>query len=417
MRLKLIICALLGGYLASGGHTPLHAQKPSKGLKKGANVSLNITDKKKTPERTYFNLGLFSNYSCLNGVGVNVISSLQHYNAYGMQVSGFANITGLKSTGFQAAGIANVTGGRACGAIFSGLMNVSGHSSYGLTVSGLGNVSGRSIQGMGVSGLINLGGRDTRGLMIAGLGNIAGEVQGGLSIGGLMNVSGKSSRGVQVTSLLNVAAETNDGWQLAGLGNVSVSNKGLQTAFMNYSVGNSGVQLGVGNVTTESRKGVQIGVVNVSLDSCARQIGFVNLKPQTRVQLIVSGGNANKGSVSVRFKNKFIYTQIGAGAYYLGADKDFSLSAFYRTGVYRRLAPKLEVGADIGFYHIESLDNRDSRGYPARMYALEPRVSLEYSITRKFGIFASGGYGWTRTYKGNDAFDDKGVFEVGMVLF
>jgi len=51
------------------------------------------------------------------------------------------------------------------------------------------------------------------------------------------------------------------------------------------------------------------------------------------------------------------------------------------------------------------------------MYALEPRVNLEYSITRKFGIFASGGYGWTRTYKGSHAFDDKGVFEVGMVLF
>ena len=63
------------------------------------------------------------------------------------------------------------------------------------------------------------------------------------------------------------------------------------------------------------------------------------------------------------------------------------------------------------------MKNKDSQGFPARMYALEPRVNLEYSITRKFGIFASGGYGWTRTYKGSHAFDDKGVFEVGMVFF
>lgn len=415
MKLKTILAAIC---LLLGAHPFLYAQQHAKkGLKKGANISLNITDKKKTPQRTYFNLGLFSNYTCLNGLGINIISSLQHYNAYGMQAAGFANITGLKSTGLQIAGITNVTGQRACGAIFSGLMNVSGHSSYGLTVSGLGNVSGSDIRGVGISGLINVGGKDTRGVMIAGLGNVAGEVQGGLSIGGLMNVSGKSSRGVQITSLLNVAAETNDGWQLAGLGNVSVANKGLQTAVMNYSVSNSGLQLGIGNVNTENRKGVQIGIVNFSLDSCARQIGCINLKPQTRTQLIVSGGNANKGSVAVRFKNRHTYTQIGTGGYYLGTDKDFSLSLFYRAGVYWQLTPKLDISADFGYYHIESLKNKDSQGFPARMYALEPRVNLEYSITRKFGIFASGGYGWTRTYKGSHAFDDKGVFEVGMVLF
>lgn len=412
------IFALLGGYVFFGMPSALLAQNfTSKGLKKGANVSVNITDKTKTPPRTYANLGLFSNFTCLNGVSLNVISSIQHYNAYGMQIAGFANVTGLKSTGFQFAGIANVTGYRACGAIFSGLMNVSGTSAYGLMVSGLGNVSGGNIKGVSLAGLINMGGKDTRGLMIAGLGNIAGEVQGGLSIGGLMNISGKLSRGMQVTSLINVAAETNDGWQLAGVGNVSVYNKGIQTALLNYSDSNTGLQLGVGNVNENSKKGIQVGIVNVSSDSCARQVGLVNIKPQTRVQMIISGGNANKGSVSVRFKNKHTYTQIGAGIYYLGADKDFSFSAFYRVGAYYSLMPKMDIGADLGYYHIESLGNKNSHGYPARLYALEPRVNVEYSITRKFGVFVSGGYGWTRTYKGGHAFNNKGIFEMGMVLF
>ena len=417
MKLNLLSVLLTGGILL-GGYSTLSAQRfTSKGLKKGANVSLNITSKKKSPQRTYVNLGLFSNFTCLNGFSLNAISSLQHYNAYGMQVTGFANITGLKSTGFQLAGITNVTGHRACGAIFAGLMNVSGTSAYGLVASGLGNISGGDIKGMGISGLLNIGGKDTRGLMIGGLGNVAGEVQAGLAIGGLTNVSGESSRGVQITSLLNVAGHSNEGWQLAGVGNVTVTNKGIQTAAFNFSADNRGVQLGVGNVNTGGKKGIQIGLVNVSTDSCAHQIGCVNIQPQTRIQLLVSGGNTNKGNVAVRFKNKYTYTQFGAGVYYLGTDKDFSVSASYRTGIYYSLTPRLDISADIGFYHIESLDNKTSHGYPARMYALEPRVNLEYSITRKFGLFASGGYNWTRTYKGNHAFDDTGVFEVGMVLF
>ena len=36
--------------------------------------------------------------------------------------------------------------------------------------------------------------------------------------------------------------------------------------------------------------------------------------------MLVSGGNANKASLSIRFKNKYTYTQIGTGAYYLGVD-------------------------------------------------------------------------------------------------
>lgn len=417
MKLNILYALLTGGMILAGCPS-LSAQRfTSKGLKKGPNVSLNITDKKKSPQRTYLNLGLFSNFTCLNGFSLNVISSLQHYNAYGMQMAGFANITGLKSTGFQIAGITNVTGHRACGAIISGLMNVSGTSSYGFVASGLGNISGGDIKGMAVSGLLNMGGKNTRGLMIASLGNVAGEVHAGVAIGGLMNVAGESSRGVQITSLLNVAGHANEGWQMAGLGNVSVTNKGLQTAAFNFSADNRGVQAGIANVNNGGKKGIQIGLVNVSTDSCAHQIGCINIRPQTRVQLLISGGNANKGNIAVRIKNKYTYTQFGAGVYYLGADKDFSVSANYRTGVYYSLTPKLDISGDIGFYHIESLNNKTSYGYPARMYALEPRINLEYSITRKFGLFASGGYNWTRTYKGNHAFDNKGIFEVGMVLF
>lgn len=406
----------LSGVFLTGTCLSAQQTEPKSVLKKGPNVSLNITNKKKFPQRTYLNLGLFSNFPCLNGLGINAVSSLQHYNSYGVQISGLTNVTGLKSTGVLISGIANVTGKRTCGFTLSGLTNVSGTSAYGVSVAGLGNISGGDIKGGGLAGLINVS-EDTRGVAIAGLANVNKDIQAGLIIGGLMNVSGNSSRGVQLTSLLNVTGKSNEGWQVAALGNVSVENKGVQSALLNYSVENKGVQLGIGNVNTKSNsKGYQIGIINVSTDSTAHQIGCINLKPDTRVQLILSGGNANKGSASIRFKNKFTYTQIGAGAYYLGIDHDFSVSAFYRAGVYHSLTKKLDLSADIGYYHIESLENKNY-GFPARLYALEPRISLEYSLTKKFGLFISGGYGWTRTYKGNNAFDKKMVVEAGMVLF
>lgn len=415
MKVKLISVFLLGGLLTG---TPLSAQQTEQKsmLKKGPNISVNISNKKKFPQRTYLNIGLFSNYPCLNGLSINAISSLQHYNSYGMQVSGLANISGLKSTGVQIAGIANVTGKRACGFIVSGLTNVTGTSAYGLSIAGLGNISGGDIKGVGITGLVNVS-EDIRGVAIAGLANVNKDIQAGLIISGLMNVSATSSRGVQLTSLFNITGKSNEGWQVAALGNISVENKGVQSALLNYSTENKGVQLGIGNINTRNEaKGFQIGFINISADSTARQIGCINLKPDTRVQMILSGGNANKGSVSVRFKNKFTYTQIGAGAYYLGTDNKVSVSGFYRAGIYHSLTNKLDLSADIGYYHIESLENKN-QGFPARLYALEPRISLEYSLTKKFGLFVSGGYGWTRTYKGNHAFDKKMVVEAGMVLF
>ena len=78
--------------------------------------------------------------------------------------------------------------------------------------------------------------------------------------------------------------------------------------------------------------------------------------------------------------------------------------------------PRLELSADAGFYHIETLDNKN-QGIPARLYALQPRINVEYRIGSKLGIFASGGYSWTRQYGHSSMFDHKATFEAGIVLF
>lgn len=411
---RILILLLLAGLGA--GILPMQAQSRKKGLRKGPNVSLNITNRKKPVATTYFNFGLFSNFSRLGGVGINAISSVVHHRTEGVQVSGLANVTGLNVSGVQMTGLVNVTGRNSNGLVLSGLMNVNGWSAKGVQLSGLGNVAGKDLKGVTLSGLVSIGGRNTSGLQIAGLSNISAENHYGVAVAGLMNVAGGNVCGLQLTSLLNIAGKENRGVQLAGLGNVSVENKGLQLGFTNYSAQNNGLQAGFGNIANKCEKGLQLGIVNVSQCNRTRQIGCVNVKPETRIQMLLSGGNASKLNLGVRFKNRYTYTILGTGAYHLGMDKDFSVSGFYRAGVHYPLTARLDLSADLGFYHIETLDNKHD-GYPARLYALQPRLNLEYSITRRVGVFASGGYEWLRQYQGKGKFDDKGVFEVGLVLF
>ena len=386
------------------------------GLKKQANISLNITNRDEEDHITFVNFGLASNFDKLNGFGFNIFTSINRYHAYGFQLSGFANISGGTANGMQIAGLSNVAAQTSKGLTIAGLVNASGKTMNGLQISGLSNVSGGFISGMSIGGLLNIAKTSTKGLQIAGIANLAGGSQDGVAIGGLMNVTGGFCSGVAISAILNVSAKENNGFQLTGLGNVSQNNSGLQTAFLNYTEKNTGVQLGVTNITSDTYRGWQIGLLNFSNRNTSHQVGMVNIKPQTRIQMIISGGNASKFNVGVRMKNRHIFTQFGLGTHYLGLDKPISLAASYRTGLTYELMPRLSLNGDIGYYHIESLENGDDN-YPERMYALHPTVSLEYQLCRRFGIYAGGGYSWALAYKGAGLVNHKSTFEVGLILF
>ena len=138
------------------------------------------------------------------------------------------------------------------------------------------------------------GRKKANGLQLAGLANISGESQKGVAVGGLMNVAGESASGVQLTSLLNVAGKQNNGLQLAALGNVSVCNKGMQLSTINFGVENAGLQAGSRQHQPDRQKRWRSELVNISKDSAAHQVGWINIRPDTRIQMLVSGGNANK---------------------------------------------------------------------------------------------------------------------------
>ena len=417
MKLKTLRSGFILSALLFAISLPVYSQSGQhKKLKKRANLALNITNKKEQPPRTYFNIGFASNYPSLSGMGINVISSTTHYHSKGFQLAGLVNITGIHAGGVQLSGITNVTGRNSNGVVLSGLMNVNGGSLNGIALSGIGNMTGKNTHGLIIGGLINIANGQSGGMLLSGIANVSKQAQNGVMISGLMNASGNTVRGLQLTSLLNAAGEANNGVQLAALGNINTLNRGLQLGICNFSAKNKGAQIGITNLSGEGKKGLQFGFVNLSADSLARQIGCINITPRTQIQLLISSGNLNKANLAVRFKNRYTYTELGGGAYYFDLDHDVSASAFYRAGIYYPLLSRLEISADAGFYHIETLDNKH-KGYPARAYALQPRLNLEFRITKKLGIFASGGYAWTRPYSKGHTLDHKGTFEAGIVLF
>lgn len=409
---------------------PLQAQHSGKHR---ANASLNIyTHTNDSVKQSAFNVGFFTNIEQLKGVGINAISSVVKKNAYGVQLSGLANMNGNNMAGFQLGGITNINGNSALGMLASGLVNLTGHHANGVSLSGGINIAGQAINGFGFAGLMNVCGGDNKGVMASGLANISANNAKGVTLSGLMNVSAKDLEGVQIASLLNITGDKAKGTQISAFGNVSVDMNGLQMAgvgnicaqnmkgvqigLANYAKEMKGTQLGLLNLCVGEVKGVQIGLVNHSKDTTTVKIGLVNVSPKTRIQLLAYGGNNAKFNLAVRFKNRMTYTMLGVGAPYLKLNDKFSGALFYRAGLYWTLLKQLEISGDVGYYHIENFDN-ESDNIPARMYSLQARINLEYHPIKKFGIFASGGYGVTRYYSQDKTFENKPIIEFGIVLF
>ena len=332
------------------------------------NMSTQQTD---TVGSTCFNLGLFSSMNRLNGVGINLLGSVVYRDMNGVQVTGLANLVGGSMRGVQIAGISNVNGDNLCGVSLSGLVGITGNHAQGVIFSGLTNIVGDNASGVLIGGLLNIVGENLRGVQISGLGNITGENMQGLQISGLGNVVGEHFTGAQVAP-----------FNFAGKG-----------------------------------KGVQIGLVNYYKNSFdGFQLGLVNANPDTKVQLMLFGGNATKLNVGARFKNNLFYTILGGGTHYLDFSDKFSASLFYRAGLELPLYKQLFISGDLGFQHIENFKNKDY-GFPARLYALQARVNLEYRLNDRLGVFVTGGYGGSRYYNKGVTYDKGVIVEGGVVLF
>ena len=359
---------------------------------KSAGINLSIwkdicTQPYDSTQTTYVNIGLLSTMNRLNGVGINALGSVVHGDMNGVQITGLANLAGGTMRGVQIAGISNI----------------SGNNTIGLSAAGLVNITGDGTRGVVISGLTGIGGDNTAGVMMSGFMNVTGNMASGLQFSGAANITGQSFNGMITSGLLNVVGENMNGLQIAGIANITGTQlRGVQMALCNYATQVRGLQIGLVNYYREDLKGFQLGLVNAN--------------PDTKVQMMVYGGNVTPANIGVRFKNQLFYTILGVGSMYQGLNDKFSASASYRAGLSFPIYKGLSISGDLGYQHIETFDNKDEV-IPGRLYALQARANLEYQLTKKFGIFATGGYGLTKFYNKSGNYDKGAIIEAGIVLF
>ena len=355
----------------------------------GINISLwkNLcTQPYDSLQTTYLNVGLLSQNYNLYGMGANVLGTITNNDTKGVQLSGLANLTKGNMYGLQIAGISNISGNKMVGLSLSGLVNIAGNNSKGVIISGLTNISGDQIVGLTIGGLLNVVGKQTKGIQISGLSNIAGEDFKGIELSGILNVVGENLNGLQLSTLANITGH---------------EMKGVQIGLFNYATHMKGIQLGLINYNYSHKQGLQLGLAN--------------LNPNTNIDLLIYGNNLTAGNFGVRFKNNMLYTIVGVGAYQTQLEDKFSLTFSYRAGLSIPVVHRLDIIGDAGFEHIEAMSNHNEV-IPHRLHAWSLRAGLEYICTQSFGIFAMGGYSWTRRYKHSGCFKQGALIEGGIII-
>lgn len=364
--------------LPKDGHAPLKIN-----LSLWKNVATQRTD---TVGSTCLNLGFFSAMNRLNGTSINLLGAVTREGMNGVQVAGLSNLTGGSMRGLQVAGITNINGEGLRGVSVSGLVGICNNDARGVVLSGLATINGNHSRALALGGLLNIHGTDAAGMHLAGLADISGEDFTGFSCSGLLNVIGNHLTGIQISGIGNIVGGT---------------ARGVQIGAANMAVRAKGVQIGLFNYYKESLDGFQLGLVNAN--------------PNTKAQLLFYGGNSTKLNLGVRFKNRLFYTILGCGTHYLDFGNKFSAALSYRAGLELPLYKQLFLSGDLGCQHIETFKNKDY-GIPARLYALQARINLEYHLTERFGVFFTGGYGGSRYYNKGVTYDKGAIVEGGVVL-
>ena len=254
----------------------------------------------------------------------------------------------------------------------------------------------------------------TKAFQFGVISSIATDGGHGLQLSGMSNISAHHFNGLQLSAITNITQGMDKGLQLSGVLNVSSHMmRGWQLGAINYADSLNGVQIGAFNVARRHPKGWQVGIVNLSYDSIGHKIGLVNINPMTDIDMMVYGGSSTKTNLAVRYRNKSTYSIMGVGTHFMGLDSKFSGAVFYRLGQYFQLSPKWSLSGDVGYYHVETFSRNNSEK-PERLYSLQARINADYQFSKKFGAFASVGWGITRYYDRNETYRNRPLMELGL---
>lgn len=245
--------------------------------------------------------------------------------------------------------------------------------------------------------------------------SVADRSANGVQVSGFANMSATPFHGIQLSTISNIAMSVDKGIQLTGALNVSSGYmRGLQMAAVNFADSLNGSQFGLVNLALTHPRGWQVGLINITRDTIAHKIGLVNVNPNTKIDLMVSGGTSTKLNFAVRYRNRSTYNILGIGTHYMGLDKDFSGAIFYRIGQYFHLTPRLTLSGDVGYYHIETFHQQADT--PQRLYSLQARINADYQLGKRLGAFLSVGYGDTRFYSHHSHYRSRPLVEAGLTF-
>ena len=223
----------------------------------------------------------------------------------------------------------------------------------------------------------------------------------GLQMAAINNSTLGAMEGMQLSAFTNVAVSVNKGLQLASTNITSTHMNGVQIGGYNYSDTLNGAQVGFINMAQQNPKGWQIGILNYSRDTLKHSVGLVNINPETEIDFMAFGGNTSLLNTAVRIRNGNAFKIVGFGTFYQGLNKKFSGAVFYRAGRYFLNNKRWRLGADLGYYHVETLD--DDVDLPSRhLYSLQAHINVDYLLSKRWSIFASAGYEDTHFYKKNE---------------
>ena len=253
------------------------------------------------------------------------------------------------------------------------------------------------------------------GMQLSVISNVAMRGKG-LQLGGISNISLSPFKGWQIAGITNISTGTEHGVQTSALLNVSSKYmRGAQIGTYNYADTLNGTQIGLINVARRHPRGWQIGILNYSRDTLAHKVGLLNINPATTIDMMAFAGTSSKLNFALRLRNKSTYNILGVGTHYMGLDKRFSGTLYYRIGKYFRLAPKWTVSGDIGYFHIETFAHHTA-DKPERLFSIQARLNADYQINERLGAFASVGWGDTRYYDHARSYRNRPLMEAGLTI-
>lgn len=307
------------------------------------------------------------------------------------------------------------------GANINTLIGRSSGNVKGVALSGLANITRKDMNGFQASSIWNNNFGNTRGVQLSAFSNMTIGKMKGFQLGGAFNFVAGNLSGVQISGLTNVVGMNAYGMQISPILNLTLnSTVGTQVGALNFSEELHGLQIGAINLTGKGSGkilGAQVGLINYSADTSAIQVGLVNATPQTKIQMIVYGGNMYYGGAAIKFKNPKAYNIIGFGAPYTTGRGVYSGAIIYRSGYYATLFKRIEVSADAGIAYISITNTNPEIIIPKDLLSIQFRGNIEYRFSKRLGLFGTVGWARDSRWFEIETYRTKGFVEMGVSLF